>query len=43
MGKAVFCKCKNTYKIDCDCTKYPDYWKQGIGSLETEEPLPETP
>ena len=32
--KAVYCKCKNTYCIDCckDC-KAPDYWKQGIGDI----------
>ena len=43
MAKAVYCKCKNTYSIDCDkdgkkC-KSDEYWKQGIGSIykETEE------
>ena len=43
MARAVYCKCKNTYSIDCDkynkkC-KSPEYWKQGIGSIhkETEE------
>lgn len=45
MARAVYCKCKNTYSIDCDKNKNnskcksPDYWKQGIGSIhkETEE------
>jgi len=36
MSKAVYCKCKNTYSIECkdeqDC-KTPDYWKQGIGNI----------
>ena len=36
MSKAVYCKCKNTYSIECkneqDC-KTPYYWKQGIGSI----------
>jgi len=37
MGRAVYCKCKNTYSIDCDknnkkCNS-PEYWKQGIGSM----------
>lgn len=43
MARAVYCKCKNTYSIDCDkyskkC-KSDEYWKQGIGSIhkETEE------
>ena len=40
MSKAVYCRCRNTYSIECkdkdDCP-YPDYWKQGIGSL-TKEP-----
>ena len=36
--RAVYCKCKNTYSIDCkeyqnkQC-KTPYYWKQGIGSI----------
>lgn len=32
--RAKYCKCKNTYCIDCckDCNA-PEYWKQGIGSL----------
>ena len=35
--RAVYCKCKNTYSIDCknkddkNC-KTPYYWKQGVGS-----------
>jgi len=36
MSKAVYCKCKNTYSIECkdeqDC-KTPYYWKQGIGFI----------
>ena len=43
MSRAVYCKCKNTYSIDCDkdgkkCNA-DEYWKQGIGSIykETEE------
>ena len=42
MSRAVYCKCKNTYSIDCDkynkkC-KADEYWKQGIGSIyKTEE------
>jgi hypothetical protein len=37
MARAVYCKCKNTYSIDCG--KYnkkcntPYYWSQGIGSI----------
>ncbi len=41
--RAVYCKCKNTYSIECktetkkDC-KTPEYWKQGIGKIrKTEE------
>jgi hypothetical protein len=36
--RAVYCKCKNTYSIECrqnkdkDCNA-PYYWKQGIGSI----------
>ena len=33
--RAVYCKCKNKYSIDCkgdDCGA-PKYWKQGIGSI----------
>lgn len=36
--KAVYCKCKNTYSIECannqgkDCDA-PYYWKQGIGKI----------
>ena len=41
MGRdAKYCKCLNTYTIDkCKrkrCTA-PDYWKQGIGSLNGDE------
>ena len=39
--RAVYCKCKNTYSLECetekDC-KTPEYWKQGIGKIrKTEE------
>ena len=32
MSRAVYCKCLNTYCIDCckNCDA-PEYWKQGIG------------
>lgn len=42
MAQAVYCKCKNTYSIECDkatnknCNA-PEYWKQGIGVI-TEIP-----
>lgn len=36
--RAVYCKCKNTYSIDCKDNQgnkcnAPEYWKQGIGSI----------
>ena len=40
--RAVYCKCKNTYSIDCkskddkNC-KTPDYWNQGIGRTSATE------
>jgi hypothetical protein len=40
--RAVYCKCKNTYTIDCNnkndknC-KTPEYWKQGIGRISASE------
>ena len=43
MARAVYCKCKNTYSINCgkgnNKCKADEYWKQGIGSIhkETEE------
>ena len=43
MSRAVYCKCKNTYSIDCKQEKdkgckTPEYWKQGIGNIrKTEE------
>ncbi len=32
--RAKYCKCKNTYCINC-CKKCkaPEYWKQGIGNI----------
>ena len=41
--RAKYCKCNNTYSIDCD--KYSkkrkcnvdEYWKQGIGSIHKQE------
>ncbi len=38
MSKAVFCRCKGTYTLDCDdkdC-KYPKYWQQGIGDISNK-------
>lgn len=42
MARAVYCKCKNTYSIECKQGKdkgcnAPYYWKQGIGSIHKEE------
>ena len=43
--RAVYCKCKNTYSIDCknnndkNC-KTPEYWKQGIGRISAIPPEP---
>ena len=39
--QAVFCKCLNTYSIECKYKKeeecpYFEYWKQGIGSIGTD-------
>jgi len=41
MARAVYCKCKNTYSIECDkdtnkC-KAGEYWKQGVGSIYKEQ------
>ena len=42
MSRAVYCKCKNTYSIECkqnqgnDCNA-PEYWKQGIGRINAIE------
>ncbi len=33
MSKSVYCRCKDTYSVNCDCDKFPEYWKQGIGDL----------
>lgn len=39
---AVYCKCKNTYSIECSkglnsrCNA-PDYWKQGIGDISNND------
>ena len=40
--RAVYCKCKNTYSIECKNTtdkscKTPEYWKQGIGRISATE------
>ena len=36
--RAVYCKCKNTYSIDCannqgQKCEAPEYWRQGIGRI----------
>lgn len=36
--RAVYCKCKNTYSIDCKQNQNKgcnalEYWRQGIGSI----------
>ena len=37
---AKYCKRKNTYTNECGCyentAKCPEYWRQGIGSLESK-------
>ena len=40
MARAVYCKCRNTYSIECDkagkkCNA-DEYWKQGIGSIHND-------
>lgn len=40
MSRAVYCKCKNTYSIECKKNprrgcKTPYYWKQGIGQTQS--------
>jgi hypothetical protein len=43
MSKAIFCRCKGTYVMECDkkdCP-YPDYWKQGIGDIGGKVASPE--
>jgi len=42
MSKAVYCKCKNTYSIECSShpvkgCNAPEYWKQGIGTINKIE------
>ena len=45
--RAVYCKCKNTYSIECktnqgkDCNA-PEYWKQGIGRINALPTIPLT-
>lgn len=36
MSQSVYCKCKNTYVVECDRSmcKAPYYWEQGIGDLD---------
>lgn len=43
-SKAVYCKCKNTYSINCDKNKgkkcnAPYYWSQGIGSIYKKDDI----
>jgi len=36
MARAVYCKCKNIYSIECkddQKCETSDYWKQGIGNI----------
>ena len=42
MSRAVYCKCLNTYSIECKNNtekgcETPEYWKQGIGNISKEE------
>ncbi len=40
MSKSVYCRCKDTYSVNCDCDKFPEYWKQGIGDLNNNTTPP---
>jgi|TARA_B110000467_G_C18148500_1_gene382854 hypothetical protein len=40
--RAVYCKCLNTYSIECKTNpvkgcETPEYWKQGIGRINAIE------
>ena len=40
--RAVYCKCLNTYSIECKTNSVkgcetPEYWKQGIGRINAIE------
>ena len=40
--RAVYCKCKNTYSIECGkndnkSCNVPDYWIQGIGNINQSD------
>tara|TARA_B100000809_G_scaffold263535_1_gene317020 strand:+ start:2259 stop:2396 length:138 start_codon:yes stop_codon:yes gene_type:complete len=42
MSKAIYCKCKNTYSIECKTNQEkgcetPEYWKQGIGNISNSK------
>ena len=35
---SIYCVCRNNYIREdlCDCDKYPEYWKQGVGNTESQ-------
>jgi len=44
--RAVYCKCKNTYSIECKdnnnkICNAPEYWKQGIGRISAIPAIPD--